>query len=202
MKPKTKRTGFFAGLEIPLKIRLRLPKTRHAKVLNEVENFLMEHRFDELLCAHEAGANHFFAWNVRVFNSKQGLVAIKDVRGHWRHGADYGKGVADVHAHNHAKQKGKIVADKYTIFVPKVYGVAYGYLVMEFVPNFLKEIHEHEVAPDFKQAVTEARKQMVENFRTVFKDRNQLDEVLQTQAFMPLGMHNGRVVFSAVYDYF
>jgi hypothetical protein len=138
---------------------------------------------------------------VRLFKFKGHEFAIKNTQGSWfqGHSKDSVKNnqireFIKIH-HEYFRKEGLRKKKSYILRTPKLYGVIGNFLVLEKVTRWVPKTKSEIMA--YQDAFSE----MSSVFQNLAASNKNLPKP-QVHDFIPVGMHNGKVVFQTVYDYF
>jgi hypothetical protein len=166
----------------PLRRHL-VPKSERAALMGRLGGVLNMDFFHSLpvVPVNLSSATHVRQYNFVGADGRTTPVAIKDTRSRWSgetHGGNYPALNSYFSAHQRAVREGRIIANKYRLMRPHVYGMHGKFLVMEHVG----------IKPVDPTLLKEARAQLFDNLATIVPGTL---ERLQAQHVMPTGVDSG-----------
>jgi hypothetical protein len=174
----------------PFRRNIPLPKVRE-KLLRTLKKELLADKFKSMPCIG-------IDTEVRIFEHNGTKVVVKDTGGDKFSG--YARNIHKHPAHNflkahhaHYREKKLRTSVEYMLRTPKLFGRIGNFLVMEYIPRWSPKSAEEQ------ELLSRASRQMDDVAQNVAAER--WVHKLQTQHFIPAGIHNGKVIFYAVYDY-
>lgn len=138
---------------------------------------------------------------VRLFRFKDHEFVIKNTYGIWFQGHSKEsardnkiRAFVKMH-HNYFRKEGLRKKKSYILRTPRLFGAIGNFLVLEKVTRWVPETKKEIMA--YQNAFSE----MSSVFQNLAESNRNLPRP-QLSDFIPVGMHNGKVVFQTVYDYF